>query len=68
MTLRELLFKLLDAGVDNLDSKVIFFQEGISAWGEESAVEADYCAISKMVIVCSFLFLTGRLQMFKDWW
>lgn len=47
MTLRELLFKLLDAGVDNLDSKVIFFQEGISAWGEESAVEADYCAISK---------------------
>lgn len=46
MTLRELLFKLLDAGVDNLDSKVIFFQEGISSWGEGSAIEADFCDIS----------------------
>lgn len=46
MTLRNLLFELLDAGTDNLDTELIFYAESSEGSGELHAIEKNCCDVS----------------------
>ena len=66
MTFRDLLFEMLDCGIDDLDAQVIVFNEE-NEKGNYVAVQDDFIDVSKMVMLYKYLYIQDHLQMFKRW-